>query len=251
MRIVIPSMGRARTATTHRLVDESIFCVPEAEADGYAKLVGSARVVTHPDTLLGLPRKNNWILDNLIDDECVVMLDDDIEYVVNMWVGPGEPDQFTVDPDRIRRIIEQTYGMAEDAGAYLFGWNPAATNVKYFHALDAFKWTGWVNGSAKGFRKGHRLRYDERLVAKEDYDISLMNAYVHRYCFRDERHCFANSETFTGSGGLSLTRNSVTEKADERLLRQKWGPHITAKGQNTTRKRDYVGVSKINMKLPF
>ena len=41
-----------------------------------------------------------------------------------------------------------------------------------------------------GFRRGHGLRFDERIVAKNDFDIAAMNALRHRICLKDYRYTF-------------------------------------------------------------
>lgn len=244
-------MGRAKSMTTHRLLSNFLVCVPESEKAAYAETVGEYRVVGHPDSMKGLPRKNNWILDHLMDDEAVVLLDDDIDRVVRCFVEQGADEVDTDSPVVIEEIIRQGYEMAEDMGAFLFGWSPDPQNIVYFHGMEPFKLTGWVCGAAKGIRKGSSLRYDERLTAKEDYDISLLNAYVHRFCLKNMRYCFAAHGTFVSEGGLSKSRNSMTEKADIELLKRKWGQAIQPKGHSPMRKRDYIGTEKINIVLPF
>lgn len=102
-----------------------------------------------------------------------------------------------------------------------------------------------------GFRRGHGLRFDERIVAKNDFDIAAMNAWKHRLCVKDCRYTFCQKETFTGKGGQAAFRTSQTEKRDVALLQQKWGDVFGFGGHSGTRKRDYAGVQKITMRLPF
>jgi hypothetical protein len=59
-----------------------------------------------------------------------------------------------------------------------------------------------------GFRRGHGLRFDERIVAKNDFDIAAPNAHRHRFCVKDCRY------TFTGRDGQAAYRTSQTEKRD-------------------------------------
>jgi hypothetical protein len=83
-------------------------------------------------------------------------------------------------------------------------------------------------------------------------DICLLNAYHHRRCPKKTRYTFNQRETFTGIGGQSAWRNSETEKSGVTLLRRKYGPEvIRCGGFNGTRKRDYAGVEKIELHLPF
>jgi hypothetical protein len=111
--------------------------------------------------------------------------------------------------------------------------------------------TGYVNGCAMGFHRGHGLRFDERIVAKNDFDIAAANARQHRLCVKDCRYTFCQKETFTGRGGQAAFRTSLTEKRDVELLRKKWGDIFHFGGHSGTRKRDYAGVQKISLHLPF
>lgn len=102
-----------------------------------------------------------------------------------------------------------------------------------------------------GFRKGHGLRFDPRIVAKNDYDVSAMNAYKHRRCLRNARYTFCQKDYATARGGLSAFRNSQTEKDDVAILKKKWGDVFNFGGHSGTRKRDYLGTEKITLNLPF
>ncbi len=229
MKIIIPSHRRAATITTHRLLKNFAVCVPESQADEYRAVdgLGSAEVVTHPDSIIGLTPKLNWMLANLMDDEGIVFLDDDLAYLCRCFTTPEEAATRKItDPETIEAIIRQTYDLAASAGAFYFGWETSEATIRYYSGLEPFKLTGYINGCAKGFRRGHGLRYDERIVAKDDYDIACANALRHRICFRDTRYAFCQKATFTGAGGLSHYRNSETENRDVEILRQKYGDVI-------------------------
>jgi hypothetical protein len=51
--------------------------VPESQRAEY-EAAGCLDVQTHPDSIIGLTPKLNWMLDQLTDDEGVVFLDDDL-----------------------------------------------------------------------------------------------------------------------------------------------------------------------------
>jgi hypothetical protein len=235
--------------TTHLLIPSAIVSVPESQFDEYDR-VAPGRVWPHPDTIKGLTPKLNHLLDAKADFDAVVFVDDDIVSVQRCFVEPGEGGTIR-DPQLIEAIIQNTFRLARDIGAYYFGWEASNGALRYYTGLKPISLTGYINGCAMGFRRGHGLRFDERIVAKNDFDIAAANAFAHRMCVKDCRYTFCQRETFTGKGGQSAFRTSVTEKRDVELLRKKWGDIFHMGGFSGTRKRDYAGASKITMHLPF
>lgn len=250
MKIAIPSHKRAATITTHKLLNNFVVCVPESQAADY--LAVTPHVVTHPDSIVGLTPKLNWMLEHLTDDEALVLLDDDLQYLCRCFTTPEESAVRKVtDPAAVEAIIRQTLDIAAGVGAFYFGWESSESTIRYYSGLQPFKLTGFINGCAMGFRAGHGLKFDERIVAKNDYDIACANAYRNRICLRDTRYAFCQKATFTGAGGQSHHRNSETERRDVEILRAKYGEVIQIGKQGGTRKRDYAGAQKVTLKLPF
>jgi hypothetical protein len=224
--------------------------VPESQADAYRAVV--PHVVTHPDAIVGLTPKLNWMLAHLDDGAGLVILDDDLEYLCRCFGTPAENAQRKVtDPDVIRDVIGHTAQVASDFGAKLFGWQSTPESIRYYSGHRPFSLTGFINGCAMGFLPGHGLRFDERIVAKNDYDLCCLNAYRNRILLRDDRYAFCQRETFTGSGGQSFYRSSTSEQRDVEILRRKYGDVIQLGKLGGTRRRDYAGVQKVTLSLPF
>jgi hypothetical protein len=76
-----------------------------------------------------------------------------------------------------------------------------------------------------GIRRGGGLAFDHELSLKDEYDISLMNAFRHRYCFKDMRFNFENDTTMR-VGGLAGARNSVTMAESVTKLQKKYGTDV-------------------------
>lgn len=135
----------------------------------------------------------------------------------------------------------------------MVGWGKSGNPALYYSGLEPFTLTGYINGLAFGFLKGHGLRFDERLTAKADYDMCLQNALLHRICLRDNRYCFESRKTFRNPGGMSLLRNSITEKKDLEILQRKWGSAIGVPrgGSGRSTARGYAGVTRLELRLPF
>lgn len=246
--------------TTHLLVPGAVVCVPESQRSIYedrlredlVRTLPDQRpvVVTHPDSVKGLTPKLNWCFDHLEDEDGIVFIDDDITSVQRCFVERGEESTIR-DPLVIRDIIQSTFITARDIGAFYFGWEASNGALRYYTGLKPMMLTGYINGCAMGFRRGHGLRFDPRIVAKNDFDIAAANAYKHRLTFKNCRYTFCQAGTFTRKGGQSAFRTSETEKRDVDLLRKKWGDVFRFGGHSGTRKRDYAGVQKITLNLPF
>jgi hypothetical protein len=192
------------------------------------------------------------MLDHLADDEGIIFLDDDLEYLCRCFVEKSDPlERKVTDASTIKQILRETAALAAEVGAFFFGWESSESTIRYYSGHDPFKFTGFINGCAMGFIAGHGLRFDESIVAKNDYDLCALNAFRHRICFKDTRYAFCQRATFTGGGGQSHYRNSQTEARDIAILRRKFGDVIQVGKQGGTRKRDYAGVQKVTLKLPF
>ncbi len=236
--------------TTHRLVRECVVCVPASQRSDYAAL--GVNVLTHPDGVKGLTPKLNWLLDRFRTEESLVFLDDDLTGLCRCFLPPGSGDCTIRDPALIEEVIQHTAQLARDVGAFYFGWEASNGALRYYTGLKPIMLTGYVNGCAMGFRRGHGLRFDERIVAKNDFDIAALNAFRHRLCLKNCRYTFVQKATFKARGGQAAWRTSLTEKADVALLREKYGSEVfPAGGYSGTRKRDYAGVQKITIHLPF
>ena len=256
MKIVIPSLGRSETILTHRLLNDYLVCVPDSEHDLYARTIPGDHLIAHPDRVLGIAPKLNWILDNVPDDECIVILDDDIKCMYDLTVTPGQKYSTSkiTRPELVEAIIYNTYQMAHQAGVYYFGWAMRIA-LAYYSDLSPFKLTGYINRSSCGLINGHGLRFEERLTANADYDMALQNAQKHRMVWCDTRYGFDYKDTFVGAGGGSMLRSSETHKRDLQFLKEKWGDHIrighflggTGKGN----KREYADRQRIRIWLPY
>jgi hypothetical protein len=235
---------------THRLIPAALVCVPQSQRREYKKAVGD-RILTHPDSVKGLPAKLNWILRHFKDDD-VVMFDDDLDRVVRCFGLKGE-EQSIKSPERVHAIIESTLWLARDLGVYFFGWDSSNTGVIFYDGFTPFQLSGYITGCAKGFLRGHGLVYDERLRTKDDFDMSAQNAYKHRMCLKNMRYTFMQLGTFANAGGQAAFRTPDVEKRDVEMLRRKWGSDVIRFRDRHTprRKRDYAGITKISLRLPF
>ena len=75
LKIVICSHKRPARVTTQYLVKDCIIVIPESQYPEYKEANPNTEIVTHPDSVVGLPPKRQWIMDYFGD---VFMLDDDL-----------------------------------------------------------------------------------------------------------------------------------------------------------------------------
>lgn len=228
VQIVVPSHKRADIVTVTELLppETLILYVAESQAADYAKHNPGVRIETHPDSVLGLPRKRNLIYERwpnvmMIDDDAVVM--DHFEHVV------GEGRCWIQDPWEVYTLIQRLAQQARDLGVYLFGFS-RYNDIRSFHSHRPFAMAGFVRGTPLGMLEGSGLTFNPRITAADDYWVSGMNAHIHRWCLVDLRYSIhSDGQAFIRRGGTSTYRNMSTEKRDNELLRQAFGDCIRLK----------------------
>ncbi|WP_421830237.1 hypothetical protein [Larkinella sp.] len=243
-QIVIPSHKRHTRVLTTSVVEGAILCVPESQEKAYRLCNPNDEIVTHPDSVVGLARKRDWIIRHF---GSVFMLDDDIKAFRRLYTQPGEPAD--VDERTAREIIQATADAARQAGAYLFGFSSSPTPVSYI-SLSPIQLSGYVTGCAHGVLTGSRLWYSPEIRCNEDYWISCLNAYEHRLIWKDTRFYFYQKDTFVNSGGLAEFRNIDAEEKDFAYLQRVFGRDVVtlkkARGKATL-KHPF----QKTLKLPF
>jgi hypothetical protein len=227
--LIIPSFRRAKLITTHKLLREGeyYFCIPESDLPEYRKVLPMEALIIHPDDVIGLPAKYNWLIreyQNKKKVDCFFM-DDDLTSVVRRWHVKGDAK---LTPDKIHAVICNCCKMAEDVGAYLFGFSERASPVM-FQDSNPFAFRGFVPSKSFGFRYGHSLVFDERLLVRAEYDISLLNAFKYRILMKDQRFSFVNDQDVR-EGGIAFYRTSARMEETYKLLRKKYGDAICLTG---------------------
>lgn len=199
----------------------SVLCVAESQAPRYREVYPDIEIVVHPDQVVGLGAKRDWIYAKFGD---VAMVDDDVSGL------------YCLHEDRVRLLtarearqrIEATAETARAMGAYLFGFN-AIRRPDCYHANAPFALKGKINGCLFGILAGSKIRFTlpEPTVAVEDYIASLFNAYHHRYLLLDNR--FAPHQEYISVGGQARYRSGQTEKSDNEILRKYFGEAVVVR----------------------
>jgi len=217
IKIVCPSSRRSGEILTD--ISNMIFCIDKKEKNTYREKNPNIEIITHPG-LKNLSEIRQFIYEKFGD---VFMVDDDIIEVRRLYVT----DIMKLTPDESYKLIQKTYNMAKDIGAYLFGFN-CAPKPLHFNQHKPFLLNGFINGCAIGLLKNKNLYFDKHTVACESHWITLLNAYYNRFCFIDKRFCFTQeaSSTFLKPGGQTGKRTLATEKADTLFLQKKFGSSV-------------------------
>lgn len=218
IKIVVPSFNRAASVLTHRAVSVDAICVPESQAAAYREQNYGCEIVTHPDEMRGMPFKRQFICDRFGD---VFQVDDDIVNFIRMY-NPVWRKDMKLTAEEARDAIQGVYEVATDMGAYLFGVCPHA-DVRQFQPMQPFRVTGHINGAAFGLRAGSKIKTDPRAKCVVDHVLTGLNAFHHRYLWRDDRFGIQQKDTFVARGGLAGIRTSETEQQDCELLQKMFG----------------------------
>ncbi|GAB2954775.1 hypothetical protein GCM10027048_20370 [Hymenobacter coalescens] len=243
VQVVIPSHKRAGRILTLGVLPGAIVCIPESQLPEYRAAHPDAELVTHPDSVVGLAAKRNWMYQYFGN---VLQLDDDITDFRRMYLPAGE--RMSIGPEQAMAIIQETAYAAKQAGAYLWGFN-SNPNPTMYKALNPISLTGYITGCATGLLEGSKLWYNSQIVCNEDYWISCLNAHHHRIIWKDTRYTFIQKDTFVGQGGLAEFRNIDAERQDYELLRRCFGEVIQKKKDSLLAKRKHE--FQKTMKLPF
>ena len=101
-----------------KLVRNPIICVAESQASLYREYNPECEIVTHPDNIIGLIPKRNWMARYFGE---LFMVDDDVHVVKSLFCEKGESGVIR-DPLKITGIIESLYELACMLDVHLFGF---------------------------------------------------------------------------------------------------------------------------------
>lgn len=249
IQIVVPTMGRAGAVYAHEVFgpENVILCPPERERDAYAKAYPDVEIVAHPDTVVGISQKRQWIYDLWRD---VVMIDDDTAGIAHLEHAIGEKPCLLA-PDEAVYLCERLADESREYGAYLFGVH-STIHPLGFKVSTPFRTTGWVNAGFTGLLAGSKLAYHPGIVCSEDFWISALNAHHHRKVWVDTRYGVLDKSKGTGTmntpGGMAATRSLEAQARDNEILDKYFGPAIQSRtGHLVKAKHDL----QVKLALPY
>ena len=239
IEVVIVSHRRAGKVTTHKVVPDARVCVPASQADAYAQHHERGTLLVHPDSVVGLCAKRQWVYETVGD---VMMLDDDAIGLFRIYrPARSHGRRELCSPRRAWELIQLAGETARKLGAFLFGFASHAHPLTY-REHRPFRFGGYTPGGAMGLLAGSKLWWPtDCTLPIDDYWICLLNAYHHRFAWYDGRFAFGFRDTYTGAGGMAEFRVGDTEREATAYLLRWFGQAIRPKqlrGQATKRNRN-------------
>lgn len=244
--IVIPSHKRHDKVFAKKLVLNPIICVAESQADLYRQYNPDCEIVTHPDEVIGLIPKRNWMARHFGE---LFMIDDDVHAVKNLVVEKGEPGVIR-DPERVTEIINSLYELACMLDVHLFGFTSRISPVMYdesgFYSLSKM-----ITGCSYGVRYNKNVWWNEEIKLKEDFWISCYMKYKERRILTDLRYNFSQKSTFVNAGGLAAFRNQEEERRSILFIKKNFGDSIQLKGATNNGKDKTKQMVEYNISCKF
>jgi hypothetical protein len=210
--IVCPTHGRAGEVTAFAIFgEELLLCVAESQAPAYREAHPQARLDVHPDSVVGLGPKMTWMYEKY---GAMFRVDDDAHRMID------HTDSTRVEPAKAVGVVQRLADQAEQVGAYLFGLT-SDENPMHFSPQSPFRVTGLVDGGKLGLLPGSQLWWPEDIAFADDFWVSMLNAYHHRFCLVDERYCIATRVGQQGGLASVRTQDAIWTKAQ--FLRDSFG----------------------------
>ena len=231
---VIPSHRRAGNVTTTQIVSGCILCVAEGQAQDYAAMNPGVKIVTHPDSVVGINAKRQWML-NRWSTSPLIMLDDDILSFRRLYRPPDRdyPRKSTVPADLVSEIIDRTAETAVEFGCKLWGF-ASHCNPQTYQPLRPFGLGGYIPGGCVGFIPGHGLHFPTEVTLPGcDYWICALNAHLNRIAWIDRRFAFEFRKTYDNPGGMAEFRGFNGEENGRSWLVSMFGADVITLPQKT------------------
>lgn len=246
LKIVIPSHKRHDRVFAKKLVLNPIICVAESQADLYRQFNPECEIVTHPDDVVGLIPKRNWMAKHFRE---LFMLDDDVHVLKSLYAEKGESGVIR-DPVKITSIIENLYELACMLDVHLFGFTSRISPVMYDETAY-LSLSKMITGCSYGVRYNKNVWWNEELRLKEDFWISCYMKYKERKVLTDLRYNFSQKSTFVNAGGLSAFRNQEEERRSILFIKKHFGDSINLKGPTNNGKEKTKQLVQYNISCNF
>ena len=226
IKIVIPSYGRADKVITGRAIESAYICCPESQAEDYKKHNKNELIVLPDECDGNVSKKRNWILNN-VEADAICMIDDDVSAIC-MYENDK---RIHLTENEVYEFIEKYSKLAKEVGTVLWGVNLLKDRIAY-QEFRPFNFLVPVLGPFN-VHINNPCRYDESLLLKEDYDMSLQVIQQYRKLLRVNKfHYIVKKYRDRNEGGCTSYRSNDKEKEQMLLLQKKWGKKIVQIPEN-------------------
>jgi DUF971 family protein len=228
--VCAPSYKRPNAVRTLEYLPSTRIYVSNTEVDAYRAANPKADIVgVDPKHQGNVCRIRNHILDcEMKDGRAVLIIDDDLAGLYR-WRRLQRVKMET--EEEVYAFVEKYTALCREWGCPAWGVN-VNPDGQVYREMTPFSLTSFI-GSPFIVHVAHRLRYDERLSLKEDYDFTLQLLNAHRKVMRVNGAYYSTLQ-MAQPGGCATYRNMDEEKRQLELLRKKWGSHIVRADALTT-----------------
>lgn len=248
---VIVSHKRAERVLTAKWLPWAQICVPESQVPAYREHNPEMAILPHPDNVLGLGAKRQWIIENHAP---VFMVDDDVLKV--LWMMREKIERLA--PEEVYAVIQNGHEMALELGVKVWGFPEAGPPIS-FHPTEPFRLNAFIHGGVMGIEADHGLYVHPKIRHYDDLWLCALNAHKHRLNFSDRRVAFQLAKPERNTGGNADNRLQTAMRDDAVIMRETFGhevirrrnertvPNKMGKGGKIYRRSD----DHIDLKLPI
>jgi len=223
MKIVIPSHKRHESVSTTKVVEDACIVIPKSQEYLYKEHNPDVEIICHPDDVIGISPKRQWILDKFGD---VFMLDDDIIALRRTYLSTGDKKDKLSKEDATGILYDTYFMLKEQTNIKYFGFAKSPSPLHY-DVSKPIVLNGFIQGCAMGVISGGNLHYP--LVSNqlgEDEYICLLNAYYNRKMWIDKRFFFEFKTNNIDIGGCEDIRNDKSTINSYLNLKKHFGDAI-------------------------
>ncbi len=211
--ILVPSRGRADTATTQNIFPDAIFYVPKGEYQYYKKNMPNTNIVIADIENETIGKKRQFMLDQYPVGQHIVFADDDITGYVR------KIDDKNVEPVPIEEmldIFESWFDNLEKSGVSMWGMC-GMYDVNPMFLTDKISRLAPISGMTYGIIKREDLQFTSEIGTKEDFEYTLKcirrDGIIHRYSNYNPV-----SSKYNAKGGCSTYRTAEVQRQGAQWL---------------------------------
>jgi len=208
----IPSYKRSDRILTHKLADYATYVVRESEREKYEK-AGVKVWSVADDLIVGIPKVQNYIIDNAKED-LIVIMDDDIKNFIYRIESNEILTDADVIYDEIMRMAQIVYDL--DIGYMSV---PNDVNPKFYSS--EFKFCGITGQMRIINRKKCKSRFNE-IDFLNDIDFELQEL-LHNRIILIPSYFGVNADIDTNSGGSNDRKTLEKFYIANEMMKNKWG----------------------------
>ena len=247
IKYCIPSYGRANNQKTLNYIKNAKVYICKEQYDEYIK--NNPKYIDNfvicPDGIQGNKEGTgkvltmNWILDNEMDDDSIIVfLDDDIKCLKRHKNIDGKIKGEEIDFEEFEEIIKEYSLLAKEWNIGAWGFNNSNDPLLYYE-YEPFSLHKLLCGIIVIVKKDD-IRFDKRVSTKEDVDFCLQHWKKYHKTLRVNKY-YPDTKAFKGEGGLQVFRNKEKNINDMKELMKKWGTDVVRK----------KGIQEVKTILPF